>query len=112
MTSSNGNIFRFTGPQREDDADVDRNEVCDMHDYVVNVSSCIGFEDGIISVEAAPQKHSRHSGVMMIKDNFTETKMFSFYNMSPCDISHNLESIDVKKATWYDYISGKTYAPP
>ena len=87
---------------------IDSNEVCEIfNDYFANIASSIRFEDGITAVEAAIQKYNRHLSVVMIRDNFTELKTFTFCIVSPDDISHKLKSIDIKKATGYDNILGK-----
>ena len=97
--------------RENDNTVVDSNEVCDIFtDYFANIASSIGFEDGITSVEAAIQKHNRHPSVVMIRDNFTELKTFTFCTVSRWysdDISHKLKSIGIKKATGYDNIPGK-----
>ena len=94
--------------RENDNTIVDSNEVCEIfNDYFANIASSIGFEDGITSVEAAIQKHNRHPSVVMIRDNFTELKTFSFCTVSPDDISYKLKSIDIKKATGCDNIPGK-----
>ena len=68
-----------------------------VNDYFGNIASSIGFEDGITSVEAAIQKHNRLPSVVIIRDNFTELKTFTFCTVSPDDISYKLKSIDNKK---------------
>ena len=94
--------------RENDNTIVDSNEVCGIfNDYFPNAASSFGFEDGITSVEAAIQKHNRHPSVVMIRDNFTGLKTFTFCSVSPDDISCKLKSIDIKNATGCDNIPGK-----
>ena len=75
--------------------------------YFSNVASTIGFEDEIVSVEDALQKHSQHPSVLKIKMNTPELPVFNFHLLKVSDVESKLKNIDVKKATGYDKIPGK-----
>ena len=105
MNSGNRNNIIL---RENDNTVVDSNEVCWIfNDYFASIAPSIRFEYGIISVEAAIQKHNRHPSVVMIKDNVTELKTFTFCTVSPDDINHKLKYIDVKMATGYDNVPGR-----
>ena len=72
-----------------------------------NVASTIGFEDEIVSVEDALQKHSQHPSVLKIKMNTPELPVFNFQLLKVSDVESKLKNIDVKKATGYYKIPGK-----
>ena len=78
-----------------------------FNSYFANIASSIGFEDGIVDVDAAIQKHSRHPRVIKIKEHLSKPSPFTFCPVSQDDISRKLKSIDIKKATGYDNIPGK-----
>ena len=75
--------------------------------YFSNVASTIGFEDEIVSVEDALQKHSQHPSVLKIKMNTPELPVFNFQLLKVWDVESKLKNIDVKKATGYYKIPGK-----
>ena len=103
--SRNGNNIIL---RENDKTVVDSNEVCEIfNSYFANIASSIGFEDGIVDVDAAIQKHSRHPSVIKIKEHLSKPSPFTFCPVSQENISRKLKSIDIKKATGYDNIPGK-----
>ena len=103
--SRNGNdiILRETGKTV-----VDSNEVWEIfNSYFTNIASSIGFEDGIVNVDAVIQKHGRHPSVLKNKEYLNKPSPFTFCPVSQDDISCNLKSIEIKMATGYDNIPGK-----
>ena len=90
---------------------IDSNEVCEIfNSYFANIATSIGFEDGIVNVDATIQKHSRHLSVIKIKEHLSKPSPFTFCPVSQDDIHCKLKSIDIKKVTWYDNIyQGKSY---
>ena len=90
---------------------VDSNEVCEMfNSYFANIASSIGFEDGIVDVDAAIQKHSRHPSVIRIKEHLSKPNPFTFCHVSQDDISRKLKYIDIKRPLDMIIYQEKSYA--
>ena len=107
MTYKNSRNGKDIILRENDKTVVDTNKVCEIFNiYFANIASSIGFVDGIVDVDAAIQKHSRHPSVIKIKEHLSKPSPFTFCPMYQDDISRKLKSIDIKKATGYDNIPG------
>ena len=90
---------------------VDSNEVCEIfNSYFANIASSIGFEDGIVNVDATIQKHNRHPSVIKIKKYLSKPSPFTFCPVSQHDISRKLKSIDIKRTRGMIIHPEKSYA--
>ena len=83
-TRNDNNIILREG----DNTVVDNKAMCEIfNDYFANIASSIGFEDQIVCVDSAIEKHNSHSSVVKIKASMDELKNFNFRSVCPEEIN-------------------------
>ena len=79
-----------------------------FNNYYSNIASTIGFDDKIVSVENALDKHKHHSSIVMIKEKRQDTQeCFDFHVVNSDTVKMHLKNFNPRKATGYDNIPGK-----